>query len=600
MPNDKVLRNDLPDERNTKFPKFKVGERVGRYVKIKEVGSGSYGKAILVKDIYKGRDYVMKIINISKLSSNERKDAINEVKLLSSIRHPYIVCFKESFVDDGFLNIVMEYADGGDLFRKVNVQKQLKKNFLEKQVVRWLAQALLGLAHLHNRKILHRDIKSQNIFISYNGLKIGDFGIAKVLENTGAFAKTTIGTPYYLSPEICLSKPYSWSSDIWALGCVAYEMCSLKVPFDAPNLKMLVEKITNGIFLPIPNSYSEGLRRVIMDMLIIDSSRRPTVMELLNYPIIESELRTMKKEAYVIFKSNINDSNLVNNATSVIEIISEIQDHSKNAITRLNNFRVLGISSRDGSNHLLNKSYNSIGDNEKKTEKIGSEVQIKPPIECKCEVGKIQGIDAKNEIEGKHASNCNYIINCNRKETNGSKNSSNAQTSTTSSYSYDDKDSTANTKLNEIYKSNSTKDYSINLFPFQVETSATPQTKKNSLLKITVIIMDKILNISTENDSSQQANIANSNTEELDQPLKFVMQDVQEHFKRASQTILSRIDEMGSRIDQLEFMLNDLISEVESSSPMKERTAHNQNDSNHSEAKVNDFIPIGGTEQVNK
>ncbi|EAZ51589.1 hypothetical protein, partial [Cryptosporidium parvum Iowa II] len=251
------------------------------------VGSGSYGKAILVKDIYKGRDYVMKIINISKLSSNERKDAINEVKLLSSIRHPYIVCFRESFVEDGFLNIVMEYADGGDLFRKVNAQKQLKKNFLENQVVRWLTQALLGLAHLHNKRILHRDIKSQNIFISYNGLKIGDFGIAKVLENTGAFAKTTIGTPYYLSPEICLSKPYSWSSDIWALGCVAYEMCSLKVPFDAPNLKTLVEKITNGIFLPISNSYSEGLRRVIMDMLIIDSSQRPTVMELLKYPIIE-------------------------------------------------------------------------------------------------------------------------------------------------------------------------------------------------------------------------------------------------------------------------------------------------------------------------
>ncbi|CUV07363.1 unnamed protein product [Cryptosporidium hominis] len=287
MVNDKVLKNDLPNERNTNFPKFKVGERVGRYVKIKEVGSGSYGKAILVKDIYKGRDYVMKITNISKLSSNERKDAINEVKLLSSIRHPYIVCFRESFVEDGFLNIVMEYADGGDLFRKVNAQKQLKKNFLEKQVVRWLTQALLGLAHLHNKRILHRDIKSQNIFISYNGLKIGDFGIAKVLENTGAFAKTTIGTPYYLSPEICLSKPYSWSSDIWALGCVAYEMCSLKVPFDAPNLKMLVEKITNGIFLPISNSYSEGLRRVIMDMLIIDSSQRPTVMELLNYPIIE-------------------------------------------------------------------------------------------------------------------------------------------------------------------------------------------------------------------------------------------------------------------------------------------------------------------------
>ncbi|TRY50532.1 Uncharacterized protein CTYZ_00000983 [Cryptosporidium tyzzeri] len=91
-------------------------------------------------------------------------------------------------------------------------------------------------------------------------------------------------------------------------------------------------------------------------------------------------------------------------------------------------------------------------------------------MECTCEVVKIQKIDINSETEGNHVSNCNYIINCNKKATNGSKNSLDAQTSTTASYSYDDKDSTANTKLNEIYKSNPTKDYSVNLFPFQVET----------------------------------------------------------------------------------------------------------------------------------
>ena len=122
----------------------------------------------------------MKSIDISKLSDNEKKDAVNEVKLLSSIRHPFIICFRESFVDGNYLNIVMEYAEGGDLFHMVNTRKQFKNNFFERQIVRWLAQALLGLSYLHNRKILHRDIKSQNMFISNKGLKIGDFGIAKV------------------------------------------------------------------------------------------------------------------------------------------------------------------------------------------------------------------------------------------------------------------------------------------------------------------------------------------------------------------------------------------------------------------------------------
>ncbi|KAJ1614467.1 hypothetical protein OIY81_463 [Cryptosporidium canis] len=460
MPNDKVLKNDLPNEKNFSCPKFKVGERVGRYVKIKEVGSGSYGKAILVKDIYKGRDYVMKVINISKLSTNERKDAINEVKLLSSIRHPYIVCFRESFVDDGFLNIVMEYADGGDLFRKVNSHKQMKKNFLEKQVIRWLTQALLGLAHLHNRKILHRDIKSQNIFISYNGLKIGDFGIAKVLENTGAFAKTTIGTPYYLSPEICLSKPYSWSSDVWALGCVAYEMCSLKVPFDAPNLKMLVEKITNGTFLPISSMYSEDLRRVIMDMLITDSSQRPTVMELLNYPAIESELVSMKMEAHAICNSNVNDSILISNATSIIQIISAVQAHSANTILRINSLETIPRQTKDENGSIYCVSDIGKLADEKEFE---SEIKTKTPIVCDC---KTKGLLKSEE---KHNLNCNNI-QCNKRATHCSKNSSNAQTSTTASYSYDDRDSTTNTKTNDIYKSSHVDENPISSFPFQIET----------------------------------------------------------------------------------------------------------------------------------
>ncbi|KAH7648386.1 hypothetical protein FG379_000310 [Cryptosporidium bovis] len=344
----------------SKFSRFEVGDRVGKYVKIREVGTGSYGKAVHVKDISRGRDYVMKSIDISKLSENERKVAINEVKLLSSIRHPYIICFRESFVDGNYLNIIMEYAEGGDLFQKVNTQKQLKNYLLEKQIVRWLTQALLGLAHLHSRKILHRDIKSQNMFISNNGLKIGDFGIAKVLENTGAFAKTTIGTPYYLSPEICLSKPYSWSSDVWALGCVAYEMCTLRVPFDAPNLKVLVEKITQGKLPPIQNSYSKCLREIIMDMLVTNSLQRPTVNELLNYPIIMAELRQMKEEAVFICKNNLCEKSMVNNAILIADIISTFQmkskseRHLKNPIEKSDTQSVISNAESTATNEFEN------------------------------------------------------------------------------------------------------------------------------------------------------------------------------------------------------------------------------------------------------
>merc|ERR1719181_2156922 len=171
------------------------------------------------------------------MGAKERKDAANEVKVLSSLKHPYIVAYKDSFIEDGFLNIVMEYADGGDLFTRIQKAKKSMSKFPEQQILRWFTQALLALKYIHDRHILHRDLKPGNFFLTKNGdLKVGDFGIAKVLSCTIAHAKTHIGTPYYLSPEVCQEKPYAWASDVWAMGCILYELIVHKVPFDAPNM----------------------------------------------------------------------------------------------------------------------------------------------------------------------------------------------------------------------------------------------------------------------------------------------------------------------------------------------------------------------------
>merc|ERR1719377_126969 len=202
------------------------------------------------------------------MGTKERKDAANEVKVLSSLKHPYIVAYKDSFIEDGFLNIVMEYADGGDLFTRIQKAKKSMTKFPEQQILRWFTQALLALKFIHDKHILHRDLKSQNFFLMSNDkLKIGDFGIAKVLDNTAACAQTTIGTPYYLSPEICQEKPYTWPSDIWAMGCILYELCALKVPFDAANIPQLVQKICKGAVPPVPDRYSASLRRLCGEML---------------------------------------------------------------------------------------------------------------------------------------------------------------------------------------------------------------------------------------------------------------------------------------------------------------------------------------------
>lgn len=112
--------------------------------------------------------------------------------------------------------------------------------FSEDLVLSWFTQICLALKHCHDRKILHRDLKSQNIFLTKkNIVKLGDFGIARVLSNTGSKAKTVVGTPYYLSPEIIESHPYSFKSDVWSLGVLLFEMCALQPPFNATSLHQL-------------------------------------------------------------------------------------------------------------------------------------------------------------------------------------------------------------------------------------------------------------------------------------------------------------------------------------------------------------------------
>merc|ERR1719486_363462 len=233
------------------------------------------------------------------MGAKERKDAANEVKVLSSLKHPYIVAYKDSFIEDGFLNIVMEYADGGDLFTRIQKAKKSMTKFPEQQILRWFTQALLALKFIHDKHILHRDLKSQNFFLMSNGkLKIGDFGIAKVLDSTAAFAKTTIGTPYYLSPEICQERPYSWSSDVWAMGCILYEMAALRVPFDAPNIRALVSKITRGSMPVVPSRYSAELQRLCGDLLQREERKRPSSTDILRYPVVQTEIRNMLKEEH--------------------------------------------------------------------------------------------------------------------------------------------------------------------------------------------------------------------------------------------------------------------------------------------------------------
>ncbi|XP_049502825.1 serine/threonine-protein kinase Nek5 [Panthera uncia] len=259
-----------------------------KYDVIKAIGEGAFGKAFLAKRTSDSKHCVIKEIDFAKMPTQEKEASTEEVVLLAKMKHPNIVTFFSSFQENNRLFIVMEYCDGGDLMKRIHRQRGVL--FSEDQILSWFVQISLGLKYIHDRKILHRDIKAQNIFLSKNGMvaKLGDFGIARVLNNSMELARTCIGTPYYLSPEICQNKPYNNKTDIWSLGCVLYELCTLKHPFEGNNLHQLVLKICQAHFAPISPRFSHDLQALISQLFEVSPRDRPSINSILKRPFLEN------------------------------------------------------------------------------------------------------------------------------------------------------------------------------------------------------------------------------------------------------------------------------------------------------------------------
>ena len=264
----------------------------------KLLGEGSFGKAFLCTNLSTNITCVIKQIIIEGMNQKEKDDVINEATILGKLDHPNIIKFFEVFdskVPKHALNIVTEYADGGDLSEKIKSQNN--KPFSESEILDYFTQICLALKHIHEKKIIHRDLKSGNIFLMQNGLvKLGDFGIAKNFQNTMDKAKTMVGTPYYLSPEILENKPDDSKSDIWSLGVLLYEMMTFKMPFNANSLPMLSVKIMRGNYTPLPSVYTKDLREIVSKCLMVVPSRRPSIQEILRMPIIQNRIKNFLDE----------------------------------------------------------------------------------------------------------------------------------------------------------------------------------------------------------------------------------------------------------------------------------------------------------------
>lgn len=245
------------------------------------------GACYLMRNNEDNRYYVIKQIDLAKMSKKERQQALNEARVLSALKHPNIINYVDSFLArrSDHLCIVMEYAEGGDIAQKVKSCRG--RHMREEQILDWFIQTCLAIHAIHQKHILHRDVKTQNVFLtSQNVVKLGDFGIARVLQNTFDQAHTFVGTPYYLSPELVQEKPYDTRSDTWALGVVLYEMMALRHPFNANDMKSLMTKILRVQYDPPPSFYSQELRDVVSRTLVKDPRQRISLQDILSTPLV--------------------------------------------------------------------------------------------------------------------------------------------------------------------------------------------------------------------------------------------------------------------------------------------------------------------------
>ena len=285
---------------------------LSNYIIGENLGSGSYGKVCIVTRKSDKQIFAMKRVKLSKLNTKEREHAVNEIRILYSLNNKNIIGYEEAFYDDESetLNIIMEYADDGDLESKI---KQLNKNqlfFDENTIWNILIQILFGLKYLHDNKIIHRDLKSANIFMTKNGIvKIGDLNVSKFL-NENKMAQTKTGTPYYSAPEIWDDKSYDNKIDIWSFGCIIYEMCCLKCPFRSTSISNLAKLIKKGEYKSIPDIYSDNLSNIISKMIIVNPLKRFNCDKLLKIPFVidkikDNQLMNVEKGKKVIMISTI-------------------------------------------------------------------------------------------------------------------------------------------------------------------------------------------------------------------------------------------------------------------------------------------------------
>ena len=267
------------------------------YEVINQIGHGNFGKIYKIKRKSDNKVLIWKELDYSHMTEKEKEQIVNEVNILRELNHPNIVKYYDRIIDknNSKIYIIMEYCEGGDISQLISKCKKNGEYISEEMIWKIFTQILKAVHAIHTHKqgiILHRDIKPSNIFLDKNNnIKLGDFGLSRILSPELNFAYSHVGTPYYMSPEQIDETKYNEKSDIWSLGCLLYELAAFRPPFQAKNQIMLGMKIKSGKIERINKRYSNELWKCICSMLNINYEKRPSTFDLMKIKEIDIRIR---------------------------------------------------------------------------------------------------------------------------------------------------------------------------------------------------------------------------------------------------------------------------------------------------------------------
>ena len=263
------------------------------YRLLEQLGKGAYGTVHRAVHAATGKEYAVKRVHVARASQYEKLYLLTELRILAAHRCPFLVAFKEAFFHENAVHLVTEWARAGDLAELLRRQRRAGRWFAETDVWHYFLQLALAVEYLHRIGVLHRDLKPANVLLDAQGnVKLADVGVAKVLRRPLVTAQTQVGTPYYMSPELYRRERYDAKSDVWALGCVLYELMVLHPAFQARNLVSLRQHVFRGQVRVAPsNSFSLPLRELLSRLLRVQPRMRPSATELLNLSRVREELR---------------------------------------------------------------------------------------------------------------------------------------------------------------------------------------------------------------------------------------------------------------------------------------------------------------------